>query len=57
MATQDKSYRFRLPQSLFDAALEKARREDLTLAQVIRRALREWIKDDPPEQEEDNQED
>ena len=31
---KDKSYRFRLPSELFDAAMAKAAREDLTLAQV-----------------------
>lgn len=43
---KDKSYRFRLPSELFDAARAKARREDLTLAQVLRRFLREWVKED-----------
>ena len=46
---KDKSYRFRLPSELFDAARAKAVREDLTLAQVLRRFLREWVKEDPPE--------
>ena len=40
-------YQFRLPQGLLDKALEKARSEDLSLAQVLRRLLREWL-DDPP---------
>ena len=31
---KDKSYRFRLPNQLFEAARAKALREDLTLAQV-----------------------
>ena len=41
-------YQFRLPQSLLDKALEKAQGQDLSLAQVLRRLLREWI-EDPPE--------
>lgn len=53
---KDKSYRFRLPSELFEAATAKAASEDLTLAQVLRRFLREWTgKGAPevPEQEED----
>ena len=49
---KDKSYRFRLPSELFEAARAKAVREDLTLAQVLRRFLREWIKDDAPDESE-----
>ena len=49
---KDKSYRFRLPSELFEAAKAKAVREDLTLAQVLRHFLREWVKDDPPDQPE-----
>jgi hypothetical protein len=45
---KDKSYRFRLPSELFDAAMAKAEREDLTLAQVLRRFLREWYVNTPP---------
>ena len=52
---KDARYQFRLPKSLLDTALEKARRQDLTLAQVLRRLLREWIEDDPSTGE-DNQE-
>jgi len=52
---KDARYQFRLPQSLLDAALEKARRKDLTLAQVLRRLLKQWIAEDPPEsKQEDN---
>ena len=51
---KDARYQFRLPRGLLDAALEKARREDLTLAQVLRRCLREWVEDPP---EEDREED
>lgn len=37
---------FRLPQELYDRAKAKAKREDITLSQVLRRCLREWVKDD-----------
>ena len=49
---KDKSYRFRLPSDLFEAALAKADREDLTLAQVLRRFLRQWVEEDKPEEPE-----
>jgi predicted DNA binding CopG/RHH family protein len=51
---KDKSYRFRLPSQLFEAAKAKAKRQDLTLAQVLRRFLREWVAENSakePEQE------
>ena len=53
---KDKSYRFRLPNELFEAATAKAAREDLTLAQVLRRFLREWVTEgtsEEPEKEQD----
>ena len=46
----------RIDSELLEAAKAKARAEDLTLSQVVRRFLREWIKDDPPEEREANQE-
>ena len=46
---KDKSYRFRLSSELFEAATAKAQGEDMTLAQVLRRFLREWVAEDPPE--------
>ena len=39
---------FRLPQELYEKAKEKAKREDITLSQVLRRCLREWVAEDPP---------
>ena len=51
----DTVFRFRLPSELLQAAKEKARREDVTVAQVLRRCLREWVKD-PPAEEEESQE-
>ena len=50
---KDKEYRFRLPNSLFEAAMQKAKGEDLTLAQVLRRFLREWVAEDTQEKVED----
>ena len=47
---KDKSYRFRLPNELFEAARAKALREDLTLAQVLRRFLRQWVAEGKPEE-------
>ena len=46
---KDTRYQFRLSQDLLDTALEKARSQDLSLAQVLRRLLREWIQNDPPD--------
>ena len=43
MVRKDKSYRFLLPRELFDAAEAKAKREDLNVAQVLRRFLSAWV--------------
>ena len=43
MVGKDKSYRFRLSSALFETARQKAAREDLTLAQVLRRFLMAWV--------------
>jgi hypothetical protein len=43
MIPKDKSFRFRLPQDLFNLAEAKAAREDITLAQVLRRLLSAWV--------------
>ncbi|MBM4461547.1 MAG: hypothetical protein FJ011_27955 [Chloroflexi bacterium] len=43
MVHKDKSFRFRLPQELFDLAEAKAQREDITLAQVLRRFMSAWV--------------
>lgn len=43
MVHKDKSYRFLLSQELFDAAQRKADREDVILAQVMRRLLSAWV--------------
>ena len=42
---QDKSYRFRLSKRLLEAAHRKAARQDLALAQVLRRFLQAWVAD------------
>lgn len=54
---KDKSYRLRLPTQLFEAAMNKAKREDLTLAQVLRRFLREWVGLPPESVQRDETED
>lgn len=43
---------FRLPEELYQKAKEKCKQEDITLSQVLRRFLREWVKDPPEEEEE-----
>ena len=42
----DKSYRFRLPTSLFEAAMRKAKGQDMVLAQVLRRMMAAWVRDE-----------
>jgi hypothetical protein len=37
---------FRLPKELHRKALEKCEREDITLSQVLRRLLRQWLAED-----------
>ena len=39
---------FRLPEDLYLKAKDKAKCEDITLSQVLRRCLREWADKDPP---------
>jgi len=39
----------RIPEWLRRAAVEKAKREDLTVAQMVRRFLREWVAEDDTE--------
>lgn len=46
MVSKDKSYRFRLSSQLYQAAQRKAEREDLSLAQVLRRFLMAWATDE-----------
>jgi predicted DNA binding CopG/RHH family protein len=46
MVSKDKSYRFRLSNELLEAALQKAKCEDLSLAQVLRHFLRTWVAGD-----------
>ena len=43
---------FRLPEDLYEMAKEKAKRDDITLSQVLRRCLREWVRYNPPEEPE-----
>jgi len=44
-----KKLTIRLPEELHRQAKEKCEREDITLSQIVRRALREWIEDPPDE--------
>jgi antitoxin component of RelBE/YafQ-DinJ toxin-antitoxin module len=46
----------RIDPELKKAAQAKAKAQDLTLSQAVRRLLREWVKDDPSSSEEDSQE-
>jgi len=46
----------RIDPELKKAAQAKAKVQDLTLSQVVRRLLREWVEDDPASDEEDSQE-
>jgi antitoxin component of RelBE/YafQ-DinJ toxin-antitoxin module len=45
---RDKRLSVRIEPDLLEAALKKAKAEDLTVSQVVRRFLREWVRDDPP---------
>jgi predicted HicB family RNase H-like nuclease len=46
---RDARITIRVPQDLYEQAKAKAKREDITLSQILRRALREWVKDPPEE--------
>jgi len=52
---KDARLMIRLPKELLDAAREKARRSDIPISQYIRRCLREWVAQDPPEPEKGNE--
>ena len=51
MGKQDDTLKFRLPKDLKEQALEKARREGISLSEAIRLLLATWAKDPPPESE------
>ena len=42
----------RLSEELHRKAREKCERENVTLSQILRRWVQEWVQDDPPEREE-----
>ncbi|MBN1886842.1 MAG: hypothetical protein JW850_02590 [Thermoflexales bacterium] len=46
MISKDKSYRFRLAGKLLEDAHQKAKENDLTLAQVLRNFLKAWVSGD-----------
>ena len=52
---KDAKLTIRLPKELLDAAHEKARRVDIPVSQYVRRCLREWVVQDPPGPEKDNE--
>ena len=54
---REKRLSVRIEPDLLEAALKKAKAEDLTVSQVVRRFLREWVKDDPPDEEDSQQTD
>jgi len=45
----------RIPQELYDKVKEKAKRDDITLSQVLRRLLREWIEEGERQKEKQEQ--
>jgi hypothetical protein len=47
------SITFRVPEERKTKAEAKCKREDITLSQILRRCLREWVKDEPPTKESD----
>jgi hypothetical protein len=53
---REKRLSVRIEADLLEAALKKAKKEDLTVSQVVRRFLRKWVRDDPPEEREIGQE-
>ena len=55
--TSDDRLGLRIPPELKQAAQKKAEAEDLTLSQVVRRLLRQWIMEDKQPEEKENQED
>ena len=49
----DRRLTIRLPEELYQKAKAKSKREDITISQVLRRALRKWVEDPPEEEDED----
>ena len=43
---EDSKLTFRLPQELYKRAKAKAKREDITLSQVLRHCLRQWVREE-----------
>ena len=46
--TENARLTLRVPQELYDQAKAKAEREDITLSQLVRRFLREWVEGNQP---------
>jgi antitoxin component of RelBE/YafQ-DinJ toxin-antitoxin module len=55
--TPDDRLGLRIPPELKRAAQEKAEAEDLTLSQVVRRLLRQWVAEEEQPEEGEGQED
>jgi len=45
----DHKVTIRVPEELYAKAKAKAKREDITLSQVLRQCLRAWVAEDEPE--------
>ena len=52
---QEKRLIVKVDPEFHEAVKAKAKAEDLTVSQVVRHLLREWLKDDPPDQEREMQ--
>jgi len=57
LMTSDDRLGLRIPPELKQVAQEKAEAEDLTLSQVVRRLLRQWVAKDEQPEEKEGQED
>ena len=53
---QEKRLVVKVDPEFHEAVKAKAKAEDLTVSQVVRRLLREWVSDDPYEEKEKSQE-
>ena len=52
MVKKDAEIKFRIDGQTALAAKAKAEKLDVPLSQILRQLLREWIKDDPPDDQE-----
>jgi antitoxin component of RelBE/YafQ-DinJ toxin-antitoxin module len=54
---KDPTITFRVSQELYDKAKAKAKHEDITMSQVLRRYLRQWVAEDEQPEEETTEQD